>query len=180
MKSFVLEVCVQLWFPIHFSAGISTTNLVANNPVYYIDLGDLYDDETVVAGSKSKVYCLNKVDATIFCDSFWAQIDNRVGVSILNLISLLHNVKFFNMKFKINVCIHGITSKQIITPHAVGYMRICALTRQGFIDIKFYYLSQFSTTLPLYVSVIETAGQPVLLALSYIQIVKMLFSFFVC
>lgn len=52
------------------SAGISTADIIADNAVYHIDLGTLHDDETVVTGSKSKIYCLNKVDATIFYDEF--------------------------------------------------------------------------------------------------------------
>ena len=48
------------------SCGISTANVVADNPVYHIDLGTLHDDKTVVAGSKTKTYHLNKVDTTLF------------------------------------------------------------------------------------------------------------------
>ena len=87
-------------------------------------------------------------------------MNSRASVSVINLISLLHNVKFFNAKFKSNVCMHGATSKQIITPGAIGYMRVCALTRQGFIDLKFYCLPHFSTTLLSHVSVIKATGQP--------------------
>ena len=36
------------------SCGISTADVVANNPVHHIDLGNLHDDEIVVAGSKAK------------------------------------------------------------------------------------------------------------------------------
>ena len=49
------------------SSGIFTADVVASDPVYHIDLGNLYDDETVVAGSKSKIYRINKiVDTTLF------------------------------------------------------------------------------------------------------------------
>ena len=55
------------------STGISTADVVTNN---HIDLGSLYDDETVVAGSKTKTYRLNKVDTTVFYDdSPQAQMD---------------------------------------------------------------------------------------------------------
>ena len=130
------------------SAGISTADIVVNSSVHHIDLGTQHNNETIVAGSTSKIYCLNKVNATVFYDdSPWAQMDSGAGVSVTNLISLLHNVKFFNTKFKINVCMYGVTSKLISTPRAVGYMRICVLTRQGFIDVKCYYSPHFSTTL---------------------------------
>ena len=48
------------------SSGISTANVVADNPVYHIDLGNLHDDETVLVGSKSKTCRINKVDTTLF------------------------------------------------------------------------------------------------------------------
>ena len=50
------------------SACISTADIVADNPVHHIDLGTLQHDETIVAESKSKIYCFNKVDVTIFSD----------------------------------------------------------------------------------------------------------------
>ena len=50
------------------SSGIYTADVVANIPVHHIDLGNLHDDETFVAGSKTKTYRLNKVDTTVFYD----------------------------------------------------------------------------------------------------------------
>ena len=44
---------------IFLSRGIFTVNVVADNPVYHIDLDNLHDDKTVVAGSKTKTYRLN-------------------------------------------------------------------------------------------------------------------------
>ena len=55
---------------------------------------------------------------------------------------------------------YGATFKQIIIPRTVGYMRVHALTRQGYIDVKYYYSPHFSTTLLSQVSVIETTGHP--------------------
>ena len=87
-------------------------------------------------------------------------MDGGAGVSVTNLVSILHDVKYFNAKFKSHVRMHGATSKEIITPTAVGLMRVCALTRQGFIDVKCYYSPHFSTTLLSQVSVIEATGHP--------------------
>ena len=141
------------------STGISTADIAVNNLVHHIDFGTLHDEETVANGSKSKMYCLNKVDATVFYYDFsLAQMDCGNGVSVINLISLLYNVKFFDAKFKSNVCMHDATSKLIITPRVIGYMRVWVLTRQGFIDEKFYYLPYFSITLPSQVSIIEATG----------------------
>ena len=50
------------------SSGISTVDVVAGDPVYHIDLGTLHDDKMIVAGSKSKIYCINKVNTTLFYD----------------------------------------------------------------------------------------------------------------
>ena len=97
------SLCLLMIPKTFLSTGISTTNIVANNPVYHIDIGNLHNDETIVAGSKSKTCCLNKVDTTI-----------------INLVTLLHSVKFFDTKFKSNVRMHGAISKQIITYCAVG------------------------------------------------------------
>ena len=80
--------------------------------------------------------------------------------SITNLVSLLHNVKFFDDKFKSRASMHGATLKEIITPRAVGLIRVCALTKQRYLDVKCYYSSHFSTTLLSQVSVIEATGHP--------------------
>ena len=138
------------------STGISTADIVADN---HVDLDALHDDATIITGNK--VYPVNKVDTTIFYDDApRAQMDGGAGVSVTNLISVLHNVKFFSDKFKSNVRMHGATSKLIITPVAVGYMRVRALVQGGFIDVKCYYSPHFSTTLLSQVSVIEATGHP--------------------
>ena len=82
-------------------------------------------------------------------------MDGGVGVSVTNFVSLLYNIKFFNYKFKSCIHMHGATSKEIITPRAVGLMRVHTLTKQGYIDVKCYYSLCFSTTLLSQVSVIE-------------------------
>ena len=87
-------------------------------------------------------------------------MDGGADASIKNMISLLHNREFFKAKFKNNVCMHGATLKQIITPCVVGYMRVHALVNQGYLDVKFSYSPHFSTTLLSQVSVIEATAQP--------------------
>ena len=141
--------------------GISTVDVVANNPVDHINLGTLHDDDTIVAGSNRKVHRVNKIDTTIFYDdSPQAQMDNGAGVSVTDLVSLLQGVKFFDAKFKSRVRIHGATSKEIITPRAVGFMRVRVLTCQGYLDVECYYSPHFSTTLLSQVSIIEATGHP--------------------
>ena len=130
------------------SCGISTA-----------DLGTLQDEDTVVTGSKS--INLNKLDTAIFYDdSPRAQMDGGVGVSVTNLVSILHNVRYFDAKFKSCVRMHGAASKEITTPHAVGFLRVQALVKQGYLDVKLYYSPHFSTTLLSQVSVIEAIGHP--------------------
>ena len=55
---------------------------------------------------------------------------------------------------------HGTPSKEIITPRAVGFMRVCALTRQEYLDVKCYYSPYFSIILFLQVDIIEATGHP--------------------
>lgn len=87
------SLCLVMIPEAFLSNSISTADIVANNHVYHIDFGNLHDDETIVAGSKSKAYRLNKVDTTIFYnDSPWTKMDGGAGVSVTNLVSLLHNV----------------------------------------------------------------------------------------
>ena len=139
--------------------GISTADVVADNLVYHIDLITLQDKETVVAGSK--ILNLNKMVTTLFYDdSPRAQMDGGAGVCVTNLVSILCNVQYFNAKFKSHVRIHGATSKEIITPRVVVYMRVQALVKQGYLDVKCYYSPHFSTTLLSQVSVVEATGQP--------------------
>ena len=70
------------------SSGISTADVVADN---HIDLGNQHDDETVLAGIKTKIYCLKKVDTTLFYnDSPQVQMNGGAGMSVTNLVSLLH------------------------------------------------------------------------------------------
>ena len=113
------------------SSGISTADVVSDNLVYHIDLSNLHDDKTVVTGSKTKTYRLNKVNTAVVYDDYpQAQMDGGAGVSVISLVSLLHNVKYFNDKFKSCVRMHGATLREIITPRDIGSMRVCALTRQ--------------------------------------------------
>ena len=128
------------------SCGISTADVVADNSVYHIDLGTLQDEETVVAGSK--IINLNKLNTTLFYDdSPRAQMNGGAGVSVTNLVSILHHVRYFDAKFKSRVRMHGATSKEIITPRAVGFMKVRALVKQGYLDVKCYYLPHFRTIL---------------------------------
>ena len=95
------------------SSDISTADVVADDYVYYIDLGNLNDYETIVTGNKNKIYHLNKVDTTVFYNDYpWAQMDDGAGVSVTNLVSLLHNVKFSDAMFKSCVHLHGDTKSQ--------------------------------------------------------------------
>ena len=87
-------------------------------------------------------------------------MDGGAGVSVTNLVSIFHNVKYSDEKFKSYVCMHGATSKEIITPRDVELTRVCSLTRQGYLDVKCYYLPHFSTTLLSQVRVIEATSHP--------------------
>ena len=93
----------------------------------------IHNDDTVVAGFT--IYPINNVDATVFYDNKpCAQMDGGASVSDTNLLNILHNVKFFFAKFKSKVCMHGATSKEVITAWDVGYIQVKAIVKEGFID----------------------------------------------
>ena len=98
------------------SSGVSTADVVADDPVYHIDLGNLHNDDTIVAGNKSKTYCLNKVDNTVFYDdSPWDQMDSGASVSITNLVSLLHNKNSSTQSTRVmSVCMVLLQSKSLL------------------------------------------------------------------
>ena len=110
------SLCLVMIPETFHSTGISTTNIVANNPVYHIDLGNLHNDDTIVAGNKSKTYCLNKVDNTVFYDdSPWDQMDSGASVSITNLVSLLHNKNSSTQSTRVmSVCMVLLQSKSLL------------------------------------------------------------------
>ena len=74
------SLCSVMVPDIFLSSGISTTDVVAGGHAYYIDLGNLHGDKTVVVGSKSKIYRINNVNTTLFYDdSPRAQMDGGAG-----------------------------------------------------------------------------------------------------
>ena len=155
------SLCSVMIPEIFLSAGTSTADIVANNPVYHITLVLYMITRPLLLKIKVKtIFSIQLMPLSFMMTPLWAQMDSEASMSVTNLINLLHNVKFFDVKFKSNVCIHGVTSKLMITPRAVECMRVCALTRQGFIDVNYYFLPHFSTTLLSHVSVIKDTGQP--------------------
>ena len=122
------SLCLVLIPETFLSCGISTADIIADNHVYHIDLGTLQDEDTAV--TRSKLINLNKLDTTLFYDdSPRAQMDGGARVSVTNLVSVLHNVWYIDAKFKSLIRMHGATSKEIITPRAVGFMRVRALVK---------------------------------------------------
>ena len=114
------SLCSVMMSDIFLSSGISTADFVAGDPMNHIDLGTLHDDEKIVAGSKPKIYHINNIDTNLFYDdSPRGQMDDGTGVSITNLVSILHNIRYFSNKFKSCVLMHGATWKERITPCAV-------------------------------------------------------------
>ena len=103
----------------------------------------LPDDETVQIHNLS-----NKEDKDInFFDFPRAQIDGGAKSSVTNLLEILHNVKWYNDKFKCRVYMKGATSKKVIIPKAIGKLRVRANTVDGYLDCDCYYSPDFTTTL---------------------------------
>ena len=80
-------------------------------------------------------------------DEAWAQIDPGAKTAVTNLVSLLHNDRFFDKKFKCPVRMKGATSKWLIKPEAIGYLRIPTNNIDGFMDVEYYYSPEFTSTL---------------------------------
>ena len=93
-------------------------------------MGYFKDDATVTGNSaeckeSAAIGSVNNFeDEVLFYDDPRAQMDGGAKCSVTNMISLLHNVRFYSKKFKCNMRMHGATSKHIITPAAEGYLRI--------------------------------------------------------
>ena len=74
-------------------------------------------------------------------------MDNGAKSSVTNLIHLLRNVMFYNERYPCRVRMKGATSKVIIVPTAVGYLRVKTNNIYGYIDVKCYYSPHFTSTL---------------------------------
>jgi hypothetical protein len=120
--------------------GIATSDVLGDD--YYGDDHETNCDATVTAG-------VNKIDnnESIFYDEIRAQMDGGAKVSVTNLLMLLHNVKFYSSKFKCKIRMHSATSKTIMQPLAEGYLRVPAMTSEGYVDVLCYYSPQFTSTL---------------------------------
>ena len=137
------------------STGISTADVFGDNPA---DMDCSPDDDTITTGNiLSKINC---PDHVVFYDEPRAQMDGGAKTTVTNMLALLHDVRFFNNKFRCRMRMHGATSKDVITPQALGYLRVRSLTRDGFINVLCYYSPRFTTTLLSQVSVIEATGVP--------------------
>jgi hypothetical protein len=86
-------------------------------------------------------------------------MDGGAKVSATNLLMLLQNVKFCSNKFKCKIRMHGATSENIIQPLAEGYLRVPAMTSEGYVNVLCYFLPQFISTLLSDLSVCLAAGR---------------------
>jgi hypothetical protein len=118
--------------------GIATSDVFGDD--YYGDNHEANCDESVTAGINK----LGDNNETLFYDVARAQIDGGAKVSVTNLLTLLHKVKFYSKKFKCKIRIHGATSKDIIQPLAEGYFCVPALTTEGYVDVLCYFPPHFT------------------------------------
>jgi hypothetical protein len=122
-------------------SGIATSDVFGDD--YYGDDHVTNCDETVTVGTNK----LGHNSETLFYDEVRAQIDGGAKVSVTNLLTLLHKVKFYSTNFKCKIRMHGATSKDIIQPLAEGYLRVPAMTTKGYVDVLCYYSPHFTSTL---------------------------------
>ncbi len=102
----------------------------------------LPDDETVKVNNVSA----NKEEPSFF-DAPRAQIDGGAKSSVTNLLEVLHDVRWYDNKFRCPVYMRGATSKKLIIPKAIGKLRVRANTRTGWLDCDYYYSPDFTSTL---------------------------------
>ena len=94
-------------------------------------------------------------------DSPRAQIDSGARVTVTNLLFILRDVKWFTNEYPSPVKMYGATNRKLlITPSAVGHLRIPALTLNGYIDVKCYYSPHFSSTLLSESDLVAATGCP--------------------
>jgi hypothetical protein len=132
--------------------GIATSDVFGDD--YYGDDHEADCDETVTAG----INRLGINNETLFYVVARAQIDGGAKVSVANLLTLLHKVNFYSKKFKCKIRMHGATPKDIIQPLAEGYLRVPALTTEGYVDVLCYFSSHFTSTLLSDRSVVMATG----------------------
>jgi len=112
----------------------------------------LPDDETV------QVNNISEKENIQFFASPRAQIDGGAKSSVTNILEYLHDVKWFNDKFKCRVYMRGATSKKLIVPKAIGMLRVRANTQTGWLDCPCYYSPNFTSTLLSKVDVRKATG----------------------
>ena len=94
-------------------------------------------------------------------DSPRAQIDLGAKATVTNAMSLLWDIQHLTNEFPSPVKMYGATNKNLlITPTAVGKLRIPAMTQEGYIDVRCYYSSHFSSTLLSEADLLHATGKP--------------------
>ena len=99
------------------------------------------DDDTI------KVNNVSEKEASQWFQYPRAQIDGGAKSSVTNLLQILHDVRWYDDKFKCPVYMRGATSKKLIIPRAIGKLRVQANTRTGWLDCDCYYSPDFTSTL---------------------------------
>ena len=99
---------------------------------------DIYQDDEDEANDDDDIVQINNIgqkiihpDEVLGYDQPIAQIDTGAKVAVANLLYLLHDVKFYNGTFPCKVRMQGATSKRILYPEAIGFLRIPALNDVG-------------------------------------------------
>ena len=123
---------------------LSIGGLVACQDVHEDDFVTV-DNDTIVCNEVYKIK--DYEDKTIFYDEVRAQIDPGAKVAVTNLLSSLHRPIFFSKLRPCRVRMHGATSTNLITPEAVGFLRVPTNNLEGFMDVKCYYSPNFTSTL---------------------------------
>ena len=86
-------------------------------------------------------------DKLCFYDDPHAQMNNGTKFSVTNIVEILRDIKWYNNKFNKPIHMKHATSGNIIVPAAQGWFRVQANTKQGYLDILYFYSLHFTSTL---------------------------------
>ena len=69
-------------------------------------------------------------------DDLWTQMNNGAKCSVINIVEILMDIKWYGNNFKAPISMKGPTSATIIVPAAQDLLRVQANTKKEYIDIS--------------------------------------------
>ena len=105
------------------------------------------DEATAIVNNLTSVNWLEDPYKYRMYDGARAQMDGGAKCTVTNKLELLHDVRFYNRRFKPNKQMKGATLENVIVPVAEGYLKVPTILDDIYIKIKCYYSPEFTSTL---------------------------------